>query len=190
MHGGRPPSRPATSRPAIVDAILGALALALPERACAAAQGTMNNLALGARGAGAWDYYETLAGGMGAHARGPGLSAVQVHMTNTRNTPAEVLELELPLRVRTHAIRRGSGGGGRHRGGDGMVRELEFLAPATATLIGERRRIAPWGLAGGGPGRRGADSLDGIPLPGKCSVEVGTGSRLRIETPGGGGWGR
>src|SRR5690606_21744372 len=130
--------------------------------------GTMNNVALGGSGAAPWDYYETLAGGLGAHARGPGLSAVQAHMTNTWNTPAEVLELELPLRVRVHAVRTGSGGAGRHGGGDGLVRELEFLAPATATLLTERRRRAPWGLAGGGDGAPGRNLLNGRPLPGKC----------------------
>ncbi len=173
----------------IVDTVLGALMQAVPDRICAAAQGTMNNLAFGARGDRVWDYYETLAGGLGAHAGGPGLSAVQSHMTNTQNTPAEVLELDAPVRVRVNAVRRGSGGSGRHAGGDGMVRELEFLAPATATLITERRRHAPWGAHGGGPGAVGINRLDGTPLPGKCRVELAHGSRLRIETPGGGGWG-
>lgn len=173
----------------IVDAVLGALAQAVPARICAAAQGTMNNIALGGRGTGAWDYYETLGGGLGGHARGAGLSAVQAHMTNTLNTPAEVLELELPLRVREHAVRRGAGGAGRHRGGDGLVREIEFLAPATATLLSERRRRGPWGLAGGDDGAPGRNTLNGGALPGKCSIVVVAGDRLRIETPGGGGWG-
>ena len=173
----------------IVDAVLGALAQAAPERACAAAHGTMNNVALGGRGDAAWDYYETLGGGLGAHARGDGLSAIQAHMTNTLNTPAEVLELELPCRVRAHAVRRGSGGLGRHRGGDGLVRELEFLAPATATLLTERRRRGPWGLAGGLPGQPGINDLNGTPLPGKCEIRLAAGDRLRVATPGGGGWG-
>ena len=150
----------------------------------------MNNVALGGRGDAPWDYYETLAGGLGAHARGEGLSAVQVHMTNTWNTPAEVLELELPLRVRAHAIRDGSGGVGRFRGGDGLVRELEFLAPASATLLTERRRRGPWGLAGGADGTPGRNTLNGDALPGKCELALQAGDRLRIETPGGGGWGR
>ncbi len=173
----------------VVDAVLGALAQAVPAHVCAAAQGTMNNVALGGRGVGAWDYYETLGGGLGGHALGPGLSAVQAHMTNTLNTPAEVIELELPLRVRAHAVRRGSGGAGRHPGGDGLVREIEFLAHATATLLTERRRRGPWGLAGGEDGTAGRNTLNGETLPGKCSIAVVTGDRLRIETPGGGGWG-
>ncbi|MCA1798740.1 MAG: hydantoinase B/oxoprolinase family protein [Xanthomonadaceae bacterium] len=174
----------------IVDAVLGALAQAAPERICAAAQGTMNNVALGSRGSAPWDYYETLGGGLGAHAHGPGLSAVQAHMTNTLNTPAEVLELELPLRIREHAVRRGSGGAGLHGGGDGLVREIEFLAPATVTLLTERRRRGPWGLAGGSDGAPGVNQLNGDLLPGKCCIAADGGDRLRVETPGGGGWGR
>lgn len=174
----------------IVDAVLGALAHAAPDRICAAAQGTMNNLAVGTRaGARPWDYYETLGGGLGAHAHGAGLSAVQAHMTNTLNTPSEVLELELPLRVREHAVRRGSGGAGQHYGGDGLVREIEFLQPATATLLTERRVRRPWGLAGGGAGAAGVNLHNGTLLPAKCCIEVRAGDRLRIETPGGGGWG-
>lgn len=173
----------------IVDAVLGALADAVPLRIPAASQGTMNNVAVGARAGRAWDYYETLGGGGGAHPGGPGLSARQTHMTNTLNTPAEALELELPMRVRTNAVRRGSGGRGEFAGGDGLVRELEFLEPATVTLLTERRRHAPWGLAGGGAGACGRNLLDGEPLPGKCSVHVAAGARLRIETPGGGGYG-
>ncbi len=175
----------------IVDCLLGALAPALPERIPAAAQGTMNNVALGARGEGGdWDYYETIGGGMGGGAQRPGLSAVQSHMTNTRNTPVEVLEMAHPLRIRRYALRRGSGGAGRHPGGDGLVREYEFLAPAQATLLTERRRHAPWGLAGGGPGQPGRNLLNGEPLPPKCRIELAPGDRLCIETPGGGGWGR
>ncbi len=174
----------------IVDAVLGALAPALPDAIPAASQGTMNNLAMGARGARRWDYYETLGGGMGAGPRGGGLSAVQTHMTNTRNTPIEVLEMTCPVRVRRYQVRRGSGGAGRRRGGDGLVREYEFLEPATVTLLTERRRHAPWGLAGGAPGARGRNLLNGRELPGKVCVEAAPGDRLTLETPGGGGWGR
>lgn len=170
----------------IVDAVLGALAPALPGRVPAASQGSMNNVAFGGP---RWEYYETLGGGMGASAAGPGLSAVQTHMTNTLNTPIEVLELRCPVRVRRYALREGSGGEGLHRGGDGLVREFEFLDPAVVTLLTERRRHAPWGLAGGAPGAPGLNRLNGRPLPGKASFAVQPGDRLRIETPGGGGWG-
>jgi N-methylhydantoinase B len=174
----------------IVDAVLGALAPALPERIPAASQGSMNNLALGARGDGGWDYYETMAGGMGAGPAGGGLDAVHSHMTNTRNTPVEALEMYYPLRVTRYQVRRGSGGAGRRRGGDGLVRELELLAPAHATLLTERRRHAPWGLAGGAPGAPGRNLLNGVELPGKVAVDLDAGDRLTVETPGGGGWGR
>ena len=173
----------------VVDLVLGALAQAVPERIPAASQGTMNNLAMGARGEAAWDYYETLGGGMGAGAHGGGLSAVQTHMTNTLNTPVEVLEAAFPLRVRRYAVRRGSGGAGRRPGGDGLEREYEFLAPARLTLITERRRHRPWGLAGGGAGRAGENRLNGRPLPAKTALSVTAGDRLLIRTPGGGGFG-
>jgi N-methylhydantoinase B len=174
----------------IVDAVLGALAPALPERIPAASQGTMNNVAMGSRAPGrAWDYYETLAGGMGAGPSGGGLDAVHTHMTNTLNTPVEALELAFPLRVRRYALLRGSGGGGARPGGAGLVREYEFLEDTTVTLLTERRRHRPWGLAGGRPGRAGANRLSGTPLPGKASLQVSAGERLTIETPGGGGWG-
>ncbi|HWP94137.1 MAG TPA: hydantoinase B/oxoprolinase family protein [Gammaproteobacteria bacterium] len=175
----------------IVDAVLGALAQALPDRIPAASQGTMNNLAMGARLTnGAWDYYETIAGGTGAHAHGPGLSGVQSHMTNTLNTPIEVLEANFPVRVRRYALRDGSGGAGLHRGGDGLVRAFEFLGPAEVTLLTERRRHAPWGLAGGESGAPGRNLLNGEALPGKVACRVAAGDVLTIETPGGGGWGR
>ncbi|HSH28637.1 MAG TPA: hydantoinase B/oxoprolinase family protein, partial [Thiohalobacter sp.] len=175
----------------IVDALLGALAGALPGRIPAASQGTMNNLAMGARGPDAnWDYYETLGGGMGGGPQQPGLSAVQTHMTNTLNTPIEVVERFYPLRVNRYAIRRGSGGAGRHRGGDGVVREYEFLAPAQVTLLTERRTSAPWGLQGGADGQPGVNLLNGRALPPKVALEVAAGDRLTLETPGGGGWGR
>lgn len=174
----------------IVDAVLGALQPALPARVPAASQGSMNNLAMGGEHHGeAWDYYETLAGGMGAGAQGGGWSAVHTHMTNTLNTPIEALELHYPLRVNRYAIRRGSGGEGRRRGGDGIVREYEFLAPAQVTLLTERRDRRPWGADGGGDGLAGENRLNGELLPGKVSVKVARGDRLTLATPGGGGFG-
>jgi N-methylhydantoinase B len=174
----------------IVDVVMGALAQAVPERIPAASQGTMNNLAMGSRsGTRAWDYYETIGGGMGGGCRYAGLSAVQSHMTNTLNTPVEVLEMEFPLRVWRYQLRSGSGGSGRHGGGDGLVREYEFLQPAHVTLLTERRRYRPWGLAGGAPGKPGANWRGQQPLPGKVSVELAAGERLTLCTPGGGGWG-
>ncbi|QKT02818.1 hydantoinase B/oxoprolinase family protein [Ectothiorhodospiraceae bacterium 2226] len=177
----------------VVDVVLGALAKALPEAVPAASHGSMNNLAMGARAAaaegGTWDYYETLGGGMGAGPRGGGLGGVQTHMTNTLNTPVEALEARYPVRVLRYALRQGSGGAGRRPGGDGVEREYLFLAPATVTLLTERRRYAPWGLAGGAHGARGENLLDGEPLPGKFSGRVAAGQRLTLRTPGGGGWG-
>jgi N-methylhydantoinase B len=174
----------------VVDVVMGALAQAIPARIPAASQGTMNNLAMGARTGGrAWDYYETLGGGMGAGCRSPGLSAVQSHMTNTRNTPIEVLEMNYPLRVRRYQLREDSGGPGERRGGDGLVREYEFLDAATVTLLTERRSHRPWGLAGGGAGEAGANWHGETPLPAKTSFRVEAGERLTIVTPGGGGWG-
>lgn len=173
----------------IVDVLLRALAPALPERIGAAAQGTMNNVAMGARGAHRWDYYETLAGGHGAHAGGAGLTARHAHMTNTLNTPIESLEAHYPLRVERYAVRRGSGGAGRHPGGDGVVRSYRFLEDAEVTLLGERRRRGPWGLAGGADGAPGEDLLNGTRVPGKQRMRVRAGDLLEIRTPGGGGWG-
>ncbi len=174
----------------IVDLILGALAQAVPDRIAAASQGTMNNLAMGARGsAGGWDYYETLAGGMGAGRSGGGLHAVQTHMTNTLNTPIELLEAAYPLRIRRYALRHGSGGEGLRRGGDGLLREYEFLAPAQLTLLTERRRRGPWGIQGGQAGAPGENRLNGSRVPAKTELAVRAGDRLLIETPGGGGWG-
>jgi len=174
----------------VVDTVMGALAQAVPERMAAASQGSMNNLAMGASGPGGWDYYETMGGGMGASARSDGQSGVQTHMTNTLNTPVEVLEKQYPVRVRRYALRRGSGGEGGHRGGDGLVREFEFLQEAEFTLLTERRRHAPWGLAGGADGARGVNLLNGETLPPKCHRRVKGGDRLVVETPGGGGYGR
>jgi N-methylhydantoinase B len=179
----------------IVDVLLRALARAAPGRIPAASAGSMNNVALGAvAGDRSFAYYETLAGGAGGGPAGPGLSAVHTHMTNTLNTPIEALEAYYPLRVRRYAVRRGSGGQGRHPGGDGIVRELEMLLPTTVTLLAERRRVPPYGLAGGSPGRPGRDWVVHAGrtrrLPSKASITLDPGDRLRIETPGGGGYGR
>ncbi|MFI5037157.1 MAG: hydantoinase B/oxoprolinase family protein [Solirubrobacterales bacterium] len=149
-------------------------------------QGTMNNLTLGD---GEFSYYETLGGGQGACPDADGPSGVHVAMSNTLNTPIEALEREFPLRVVEYALRRGSGGAGLHRGGDGVVREIEALRELTFSLIAERRRHAPRGAGGGAPGARGRDLLDGDPLPGKTTGRLHAGQRLRIETPGGGGFG-
>jgi len=173
----------------IVDLVLGALARVIPDRIAAASQGTMNNLAMGSRDEqGGWDYYETIAGGMGAGMQGGGLHAVQTHMTNTLNTPIEVLEAAYPLRIRRYALRTGSGGNGRRKGGDGLVREYEFLARAQVTLLTERRRHSPWGLLGGRAGLAGENRLNGKILPAKAALVVESGDRLEIATPGGGGF--
>ncbi len=180
----------------VVDVICGALAQAIPERIPAASHGSMNNLAMGSRGeagdgkAGKWDYYETMGGGMGAGANGGGLSALQTHMTNTLNTPIEVLEMNYPLRLRRYALRRGSGGAGARRGGDGLLREFEFLDNAEVTLLTERRCHAPWGLAGGESGEPGENRINGEVLAGKTTLKVAAGDRLSVATPGGGGWGK
>jgi N-methylhydantoinase B len=150
-------------------------------------QGTMNNLTLGNS---EFSYYETLGGGQGASAEADGPSGVHVAMSNTLNTPIEALEREFPLRVLEYGLRRGSGGAGRHRGGDGVVRELQALAEMSYALIAERRRHAPRGASGGTDGRPGRDLLDDRPLPGKSTGRLLPGQRLRIETPGGGGFGR
>jgi N-methylhydantoinase B len=163
----------------VADVVLGAFGWAL-------GQGTMNNLTLGNDDV---VYYETIAGGQGASAEGDGPSAVHVAMSNTLNTPIEALELEFPLRVVEYSLRRGSGGAGAHHGGDGVVRELEALAPLHYSLITERRRHAPPGAHGGRDGAPGRNLLDGRELEPKSSGELAPGQRLRIETPGGGGWG-
>jgi len=149
-------------------------------------QGTMNNLTLGDRG---FSYYETLGGGQGACPDADGPSGVHVAMSNTLNTPIEALEREFPLRVHEYSLRRGSGGAGRWRGGDGVVRELQALREMTFSLIAERRRHPPRGAAGGRDGAPGRDLLDGAPLAGKSTGMLAPGQRLRIETPGGGGFG-
>ena len=163
----------------VADLVLAAFGRAL-------GQGTMNNLTLGNED---FTYYETLGGGQGACPDADGPSAVHVAMSNTLNTPVEALELEFPLRAVEYGLRRGSGGSGRHRGGDGVVRELEALAPMRYSLITERRRHGPPGAAGGEPGEPGRNLLNGDELPGKASGELRPGDRLRIETPGGGGHG-
>ncbi len=177
----------------LVDLVFGALAKALPARIPAASQGTMNNVAMGhiddETGV-RWDYYETLAGGIGGGPTAAGRDAVHSHMTNTLNTPIESLEMHFPLRVHRYTVRRGSGGKGKHDGGAGIAREYEFLDQAQLSLLTERRAISPWGLNGGGQGVQGRNSLNGETLPGKCSVLVKKGDRLLIETPGGGAWGR
>ena len=163
----------------VADLVLGAFGRAQ-------GQGTMNNLTLGAAG---FSYYETLGGGQGACTDADGPSAVHVAMSNTLNTPIEALEREFPLRVTEYALRRGSGGAGRHRGGDGVVRELEALTDMTFSLIAERRRHPPRGAHGGEPGACGRDLLDGRTLPAKSTGTLLAGQRLRVETPGGGGFG-
>jgi len=150
-------------------------------------QGTMNNLTLGDDG---FSYYETLGGGQGACPDADGPSGVHVAMSNTLNTPIEALEREFPVRVIEYALRRGSGGAGAHRGGDGVVRELEALREMTYSLIAERRRHSPHGAQGGADGSPGRDSIDGEPIQGKATGTLKSGQRLRIETPGGGGHGR
>jgi N-methylhydantoinase B len=182
----------------IVDVLLRALAQAVPDRVPAASAGTMSNLTIGGmdpRTGEPFTYYETAAGGMGARPGLDGISGVQTHMTNSLNTPIEALEYAYPFRVRLYAYRHGSGGTGQFQGGDGLVRELELLADAQVTLLADRRRFRPYGLQGGedgAPGRASVTSSDGAnesELPGKCSLHVSKGSVLRIETPGGGGWG-
>jgi N-methylhydantoinase B len=185
----------------IVDVVLGAFAQALPRRIPAASSGTMNNLLVGGFDPGRpgepFAYYETLGGGHGAGPGWHGASAMQVHMTNTRNTPIESLEHAYPLRVLETRIRRGSGGRGRFRGGDGIVRSLELLADARVTLISERRERGPYGLAGGAPGRPGenrvrerADSRSSRRLPGKVQIDLHRGAVVTVASPGGGGFGR
>jgi len=184
----------------IVDTLLRAMARALPHRIPAASQGTMNNLTFGGadtrRGhdGAPFAYYETIAGGMGARPGLDGISGLHTHMTNSLNTPTEVFEITYPVRVRRYSFRPGSGGAGKYRGGDGIVREIEFLVDAHLGVLSERRAIPPYGLAGGSPGAKGKNELisrDGRRrLASKCSVYVRAGDVIRIETPGGGGWGK
>lgn len=176
----------------IADVLLGALAQAAPDRVPAAGQGTMNNVLIGSGGT---VYYETVAGGEGGTPHRAGQSGIHTGMTNTRNTPIESVETHYPFRIAATHLRSGSGGTGLHPGGEGIVREIEFLQPATVSLMGERRRHRPWGLAGGGPGATGEDwwiHRDGTEerLGGKVTFEAEAGDRLRVLTPGGGGWGQ
>jgi len=180
----------------ITDAILGALAQALPDRIPAASSGTMNNLSFGgwdSRRGRPFSYYETIAGGMGASARADGRSAVHTHMTNSWNTPVEAFEHEYPVEVVSYAIRTGSGGAGKHGGGDGIVRELRFLEETDVTILSDRRKRSPYGLAGGHSGKPGSNELtvngETKKLPGKTRVMAARASVLRISTPGGGGFG-
>ena len=182
----------------IVDVLFKALAQAIPDRIPAASQGTMNNLTIGGidpRSAREFSYYETVAGGLGARASLDGMSAVHTHMTNSLNTPAEALEYAYPLRVREYRVRRGSGGKGKHVGGDGVIREVEVLAPARMSLLADRRKRAPYGLRGGKEGAVGRDRIirrggrkQSIAAKGSWQLEAG--DRVRIETPGGGGFGK
>jgi N-methylhydantoinase B/oxoprolinase/acetone carboxylase alpha subunit len=177
----------------IVDTLLGALHHAIPGLIPAASSGTMNNLTFGGRDprrGEAFAYYETIAGGMGARPAADGVDAVHTHMTNSLNTPVEALEYLFPVRVRRYAIRRGSGGRGRFRGGDGIVREIEFLTDADVTIVSDRRKTRPYGLQGGEPGEPGRNLLNGRELPSKVRITVRSGDRLGIETPGGGGYGK
>jgi N-methylhydantoinase B len=179
-----------------VDVLLRAFSQVLPERIPAASSGTMNNLTIGGtdpRTGEPFAYYETIAGGSGASARGNGAGGIHTHMTNSLNTPVEALEYAYPFRVTRYGLRLASGGGGRHSGGDGIVREVEVLTDAQVTLLSERRAIAPYGLNGGDSGGTGGASVvrgeTAQRLAGKTSVSLRKGERIRVETPGGGGWG-
>ena len=185
----------------IVDTIMRALAPALPDRIPAASSGTMNNLTIGGMdhrsGTGTgqpYTYYETVAGGHGASPQRDGASGHHAHMTNSLNTPVEALEYAYPFRMIRYAIRRNSGGAGSHRGGDGLIREIELLGDAQITVLADRRKTQPWGLSGGQPGAPGQTTLvrgkTEETFPGKCTHNVPAGARIRIESPGGGGWGK
>lgn len=176
----------------IVDTVFKALSQALPDRIPAASQGTMNNLTIGGidtRTGQEFSYYETVAGGMGARPSRDGMSGVHTHMTNSLNTPAEALEYAYPLRVLEYRLRRGSGGEGKRRGGDGVVREIETIVPARMSLLADRRKRGPYGLYEGAEGAPGVDKINGQIIAAKGSHELKAGDRIRIETPGGGGWG-
>ena len=184
----------------IVDVVLGALAQAIPDLIPAASYGTMSNLTLGGHDPASdsdFAYYETIAGGMGARPSLDGLDATHCHMTNSLNTPIEALEHTYPFRVSRYEVLRGTGGAGRHRGGDGIRRDIEVLCPTQITILSDRRSNAPYGLAGGKPGTPGRNVLidpkEGgteHDLPGKASVHVEAGTTISVRTPGGGGYGR
>lgn len=180
----------------IVDVLLKALAQAVPDSVPAASSGTMNNLTLGGvnpRDGQVFSYYETVGGGMGACSVRDGNNGIHTHMTNSLNTPVEALEYAFPFRIRRYLLRAGTGGRGMHRGGDGIVREIELLTDADATILSERRRTRPYGLMGGEPGKSGRTTVTGHGgarrLPSKCRFHVRAGERIIVETPGGGGWG-
>ncbi|HKV80149.1 MAG TPA: hydantoinase B/oxoprolinase family protein [Candidatus Sulfotelmatobacter sp.] len=181
----------------VVDVLLRALAQAVPDRVPAAASGTMNNLTIGGidpRTGEPFTYYETIAGGMGARPGKPGVSGVHTHMTNSLNTPAEALEYAYPLRVRSYSLRSGSRGEGKFQGGEGIIREIEVLTDCEVTLLADRRSRGPWGLSGGADGAAGKTTIvrrNGSleSMAGKFSTRLYKGERVRIETPGGGGWG-
>jgi N-methylhydantoinase B/oxoprolinase/acetone carboxylase alpha subunit len=181
----------------IVDVLLGALAQAIPERIPAASSGTMNNIAFGGHDPSLgqrYAYYETIGGGMGASQGRAGLSGVHTHMTNSLNTPIEALENYLPLKIKEYRLRRGSGGQGRWPGGEGIIREYEFTTPVQLTIISERRKFRPYGLQGGQPGQPGKNILirpkSRIILGSKVNLKINPGDKLRVETPGGGGYGQ
>jgi N-methylhydantoinase B len=185
----------------IVDTLMRALAPALPERIPAASSGTMNNLTIGGidpRTSAPFTYYETIAGGHGASPQNHGASGHHAHMTNSLNTPVEALEYAYPFRMIRYAMRRNSGGAGKHRGGNGLIREIELLSDAQVTLLADRRKTHPWGLQDGAPGATGRTTITRSPedgseeqiLPGKCTRELKAGTRIGIESPGGAGWGK
>ncbi|MCE1247457.1 MAG: hydantoinase B/oxoprolinase family protein [Firmicutes bacterium] len=181
----------------VVDLIFKALAQILPDKIPAASCGSMNNIAIGSNPGASetFAYYETIGGGAGAGPSGSGMSAIHTHMTNTRNTSIEALESMFPFMITKYGIRDDSGGEGLHRGGDGIIREYLFLLPCRVSIISERRKLAPWGLQGGKDGLTGSNLLlkgatgELIELPGKTSIQVQSGDRITIQTPGGGGWG-
>ncbi len=181
----------------VVDVVFGALSKAVPERIPAASAGTMSNTTFGGVNPATgkkFAYYETIAGGMGGRHGKDGVSAVQTHMTNTLNTPIEALERELPVRIDSYSVRRGSGGAGRYRGGDGIVRKFRFLTDAVLSIITERRMHSPYGVEGGESGKRGRNTITRRgkrkQIAPKVTLDIKKGDVLCIETPGGGGWGK
>ncbi len=181
----------------IVDVVFGALSKADPHMVPAASAGSMSNFTFGGinpRTGHQYAYYETIAGGMGARIGLDGVSAVQTHMTNTLNTPVEALERELPVMINSYSIRKNSGGLGKFKGGDSIIREYKFLSPATVSMITDRRKFAPYGIEGGKPGKRGKNTLisrnKARPIAAKATFDVKKADSISIETPGGGGWGK
>jgi len=175
----------------IVDVVMGALAKAIPDQVPAASHGSMNNLAMGGTHNNSdWDYYETMGGGMGAGTHTDGISGIQTHMTNTRNTPVEVMESTYPVRVVRYELRNNSAGKGQHLGGEGLVREFEFCDDTTVTLLTERRSEAPWGLQQGQAAKAGENLVNNKTMPAKFCENLKAGDRLMIKTAGGGGWGK